>query len=1816
MDTIVFNPNDIKVLIQDNLNSGVIERALSELTIEDVERAVVEFGGLTDPLGQLQNWLSNQLSGLVTTIENGIESIIAPVINAVNSVISTITTGINSIPSLIQTGISNFVNSIMSTLSSITSSLSSIGNSLDSWFNSIAGTISTGISQVISSITSSIASVSSALQSIGSSILSSISGAIGSISSAISGLGSSIQSSFSGAINTITSVVSQITNAIGKLGDAIKGVGDLVKGSLDKFGDELKNIVFPKIEDFVNKVKSGFDELGDKLKSAIGEIVGYVKNGLSDIGKFFENVWNNLKTTFTDIGNQIKDFFGSVGKYFKSFIGDVENFGKSLYGAFSKIGGYIESFGKTVENAVSGVVKGIEGIEKSITQVFTNVFNEVGGVITGFTKSISTQFTNFLKTVGSFANAINATLTTIDASVVNTALSIGGAFTTVLNDITQTFENVKKTFENLPTIISKVPEAVFNAIYKAFMDFLKTLNLNTMIDAFSKLGKFIESIVNSKWWSNVINMFELMGKGIEGMFEELYSTLKAVFDWVVKELTAVGPVFINLGKEIYNGILSVRNSLSAFVKGLIGDTVNAVFIPVLLSEIPFMVGETVFKSEPVLVLKSGADPTKVVIPDLAGAFGAISAISLGTFGSIYAIGKFIEKLGKATGSQEVDAAPFGIGVRLRLLLGKLVEPFGDLVSKVGEEIGRGMALSGSLAFLEPLRYIWRYVWWLTFYSMGMGNIPFELPGHGEMFDIARRFDITQNINNIANTMIYRGFPYWFIAKTVALPSVFTSIDVANQALGDYKKEIQNNYITVVDKFGNTRVIPIAPLFELPTTHDLVEFMLRDLFLPASASPDKQPILAYQSFVKAMWARGVPPDVAYMYYLRAYELPSATQVWEFTMRALSGFAWYIPPSEVQTFAASEAKIINAFVPQTPADLNFKYDLALLALAEYQKWHGRAHFAWINDPKTGQSYTSDAWLIIDQSAHLLDRGDIEHLVRHGIWDYYEREYKITNETTMYTMLTKIVEPQATSPIQIYTDYVTNVLMARGFHPYVAPLISLRAVFDVTTAAKTLLRTGLLNLIRENVETIPTTLQMMSFMFPVSVHVSYFDMYSQKWVSGWLNAPVRYIEPEAKLMMLRALMDKVNTFMRNMFRAVLTGTRDYLIGLSDSLNFMVNYVTSVLDKYYAPLYKSITGVEMHLTWDSTFNDAITKYFEVEQLIGTFRRVRYYARYALYRILGLIGMGVIPKTEIPKYIDEMVTLMRETPQAKEVFMFISDLVYRRYLLRNFETYARIWLGRHATTPDTALQTLLTQGLDPDFAKALIEAYSPPYYPTILELATLSEYVPQFMTKLTQVTQLMRIPSDWVSLWENYVEVRAYLRWFTRVLNELITVLAMVPTTIAVVFNGKQTSLSDVSQTILKEAESYGFDPTKLGLVSQLIDLRVSLTQYRNSIPPPRTALGYSVYLPDPVGFINTLSKYWIINTTGLSILTDMAKYRKYNRWIHQAVTELIRAYALGYITKKVFTTYLTNLQPFGISQFDIEAITQVTQAYALALGLPRFIETMVRVWLGRHAITPSDALTELTNNGFDPTLAQAIVNAYAPPYYPSITQLITMATYNPAYLSMFNTVTQLMRIPNDWVKIWQDYATIRAYVRWFTRALNELVIATTTLPTTVKITMPMTQGNKTVTLQDIVSDMFKTAKSMGFDDTKLNFVKELIDLRYVVRQFRNSIPTPWHALTLTYYLPDPDTFIDDLAKNWIISDYGKSLLKTLAKFRKYGRWMFETVYWAVRAYARGALSGQGLLQFLQSLQPYGLSKYEIDMIRNWAFAVSCYYGSCQYPW
>ena len=78
----------------DNLSNGVIEKSLSELSEADLERAVVEFGGLTDPIGQLESWISQQLQSFGNWLVHSFESVINPIVTSVNDIASYVYSGL------------------------------------------------------------------------------------------------------------------------------------------------------------------------------------------------------------------------------------------------------------------------------------------------------------------------------------------------------------------------------------------------------------------------------------------------------------------------------------------------------------------------------------------------------------------------------------------------------------------------------------------------------------------------------------------------------------------------------------------------------------------------------------------------------------------------------------------------------------------------------------------------------------------------------------------------------------------------------------------------------------------------------------------------------------------------------------------------------------------------------------------------------------------------------------------------------------------------------------------------------------------------------------------------------------------------------------------------------------------------------------------------------------------------------------------------------------------------------------------------------------------------------------------------------------------------------------------------------------------------------------------------------------------------------------------------------------------------------------------------------------------------------------------
>jgi intein/homing endonuclease len=187
-------------------------------------------------------------------------------------------------------------------------------------------------------------------------------------------------------------------------------------------------------------------------------------------------------------------------------------------------------------------------------------------------------------------------------------------------------------------------------------------------------------------------------------------------------------------------------------------------------------------------------------------------------------------------------------------------------------------------------------------------------------------------------LMYRGYPKWF-------REVFTGAG----EWGDRAK------VEVVDRFGQTRTIPLAMVFEMPTPGEVAEMMVKDAF--ASFDDYKR------------WAArlGVPESVAVFNYFLRFRYPDPRFLWTFALRAAANMLWFRQTPEMKGDAERDARPIGAYIPADPADFNGRGGEAFRILVKYLKWQDYASFAW------DAGWPSDAGIIADALADIPSKID---------------------------------------------------------------------------------------------------------------------------------------------------------------------------------------------------------------------------------------------------------------------------------------------------------------------------------------------------------------------------------------------------------------------------------------------------------------------------------------------------------------------------------------------------------------------------------------------------------------------------------------------------------------------------------------------------------------------------------------------------------------------------------------------------------------------------------------------------------------------------
>jgi phage-related protein len=1114
-------------------------------------------------------------------------------------------------------------------------------------------------------------------------------------------------------------------------------IPDWLKGAFQRIGDfftkDLVNFFTKDVPAFFQWLSKGFEEffrdpLGWLQKNLIDPLV----KGLNALGQW---IWNALPDWLKGALERIRDFFTKdIPSFFEWLIGGLEAFFKDPLGWLQKnlvdpVWDALKKFGEwlwsvlpdwfkgaltAVYDFFSGIVKGLQEfisdplgfLKKHVADPIWNAFNQ-------FAKWVWDVIPNWFKDAW---NAITDFFTNVAKGIVDFFKDpLGWLKKNLVDPVVEGFSILGQWIWNaLPDWLKGGLEAIgdfFKGIAQSVIDFFK--------DPWGSLKNLIDAIwsglqwIGQKVWEGLNWLWNTIVSGVQYIAKTIWDALTSFGNWLFESITNA---FKTLAQTIYGAVTNILSAIGEFVvKGLagFGSTLfkiahtSAEHIGKLITGVAQEIFDPIYKgfhqkyTEKMIEIAQSIAKASQPAEDLKfffmGTGGLLTEVitahwlGFGISQALHAIASLVEELRPSpqvsmSGGGEIAAEPVGVGGKLRSLLGFLLS-FGWHIkpSYILREMAKD-ARELSDTFTRGLLYgiaIWGTNPMVRLLNAAFRNVlVIELPTMDTILEILRRHMPSDGFKNVIDTsrMLLKLYGY----NDQVSKWLISTVDEEGMA------------IEIMDRFGRPRKIPISLMYTLPSPSDVARMIVRDIIQDPEA------------IRKTFAARGMNKDIADMYYLLHFRYPPPERLWTFYTRGISGLLWArISPQEAGILE-TEAKSVGAFIPVSPEKLNFASSTLDNLLKTYMKWHDYARFSY------SQGWPSDNLIIIDTLADIPTKIDQRWMVRFGLYELLsERGVKHSSEVREF--VSKVVENTAKGKITLDLTNFCRTLQATGLHPYYVPITAVAETINAITDERTLLRTGVVNLFKEGFFNTSSVMKMLTGVLTVSFNVAYFNPESGSWSTGVINVPLRYLEMEARLIGLRAIMDRALDILRDIQRDVLTGYQEFIIETYDEFKEKFTQVINNINTVYASDFKAITGEsppsELTIRFIEEYYKPYVDALSIWRDIWTVRRIRLWTQRWLGWLMYRIGYGVTKEEEIKGLVDFMVKACKLPALEREYISKVMEYMFKLSLRE--------------------------------------------YIPTPPQLATLAEYIKIDNAIILKAFEERGVPEGWRELWKKYIEVR-----------------------------------------------------------------------------------------------------------------------------------------------------------------------------------------------------------------------------------------------------------------------------------------------------------------------------------------------------------------------------------------------------------------------------------------------------------------------------
>jgi len=1491
---------------------------------------------------------------------------------------------------------------LASTFDAISSFIISSVNSFAS--NIILPAITSVSNYLRFTILPALSALSDALSSARSVIISSIYSTTSFISNALS---TAISSAFNSVVGFISNFGSSITSAINSLGvnisnlissfsltllNSITNLGSLITQGVNT----LTSIIQSSISTITFSVLSGISSLSNILRSSTDAII-------TTSASFFQSLYNLIQNVGAGLINTITSAIGTTNQLIQSSSSSVIGFTNLVATNLSQL----------LQSIYSALSTSLSVLDTKITQVISDIRSLPSLLSSGLT-NLAGVFTSAFNLL---ASRMADNMRDISKDIKDLWNFLVGAFKEILTYVNAGFDSISKAFMGFTNAVARLPESLAFHFSEIGEWIWKALP-NSIIQFFgSPFGWALDNI-----FTPVINALAWFGQnlwvGLQNIWGMLLTGLQAVGKVIVESLSKFGNWVIDLSRSFAEGVITSGEKLAEGLKTIL-------FTPIEALLKTFGKGMSDFSNQFLERIKKG---------EVKGEWLEITGMFLMFLQTQYTFRVIRQLLFWLSEHLNFSIAPT---VSIKILgsggdvqVKEIPIKLGALLKHIGTEFGRwsdllmnaywyGIAIWGTQPVMRMFNQIWR------------NRIPVEVPPVEDILEAVRR-----------------SFPHEKAETMISTARYFLTLyGYADYVIDMYLQSNQNYNITITDRFGTQRLIPLAMAYRLPSPSDVARMMIRDVFA------------SLEDFQRIYLATGMDRDIGALYYFLHFRYPPPERLWNFLTRGISGLLWAPLPNEELQVIKQEAEGLKAFLPVAPVQMNFQASKLLTAFKTYMKWHDFARFSWIKD------FPSDNLIVTDTLADIPTKIDQRWMIKWGIYQHLS-SFGITHQSPV-TDFSKIIEmgvATAEEKSGIYLDIrnFCRTLQATGLHPdWVVPT-AIAETMNVLTEERTLLRTGFMNLFKEGFWDTRALEVFLSGFIVTIFDVARFDLNTLQWTEGKVKLPVMFLPPERKLLELRALMDRSLDILRDIQKDISTAYQEFIIWDYNEYKKRLTDVIDRINEFFSTDYKAITGRSLPDELKLKFVEAYYKPY-VEALrtwrdVFTIRRVRLWTSRWLGWLMYRVASGAVSLTQVDELITYVADKAKLTDYEKNFIKEVSEKMYRltasdyiptpstlatlsEYLQleedlikktlkeRNVpEEWVNYWLKYISVRPIKAdAKTLLTtyvralrygvikkEELD-GFIKVLpqygftskeieflqkrieletaideINLVKKEYVPTPSMLATLSEYITIPDELINEALVGRGLSSKWITLWKTYIQVKPLKADAKSLLSTYVRA-----------FRYGLVKKDDMD-TFVKSLATYGFTEQEISFLLKRVELEEAITLFRENSRE---------YIPT-LSQLATLAEFVIIKEEHIKKVFEARKVPA--EW------------------QKLWLDYIS-VRPLVD---DIRGLITSYRRALLYVQIPKDLEEKIKSYAQLINFTDKEFNILQLRVQLEEMVRDTIESRRE--YIPTPMSLATLVEFLPEAREFFDDVMKAKRVPKEWQTLWAKYIDIRPLVDDIKRYLN----------------------------------------------------------------------------------------------------------------------------------------------------------------------------------